>query len=226
MISKTIYQTWKTKKLPSIAEEAANKIRAANPSYKYELYDDVDVFYFLKENYDRDLLAAYESLNAGAAKADLWRYCMLYKRGGIYVDIDSIIFNIQDFVKPEDRAIISREGNRGAFLQWCLMFESGHPILAQVIDDCVFNIKNRVSNSVVYVTAPWAFTAAIKKTVNIEGDLWSMPDEKLNKEQDVCRFYGIDYGEYAKFMHCSQGEKLGWYSESHPYWQQTRVFKD
>ena len=37
------------------------------------------------------MLAAFRALGAGAAKADLWRYCVLYQCGGVYLDLDASI---------------------------------------------------------------------------------------------------------------------------------------
>ena len=34
---------------------------------------------------------AWSTLRAGAAKADLWRYCALYVHGGVYLDLDACI---------------------------------------------------------------------------------------------------------------------------------------
>ena len=47
-----------------------------------------DVFQVLD---DETILKCYDSLNIGAAKADFWRYLILYKTGGIYIDVDSMI---------------------------------------------------------------------------------------------------------------------------------------
>ena len=44
-------------------------------------------FDFIKNNYPVDVLEAFNKLIPGAYKADLWRYCVLYKLGGIYLDI-------------------------------------------------------------------------------------------------------------------------------------------
>ena len=38
-------------------------------------------------NYNQSLGNIYSKLNVGAYKADLWRYCILYIKGGIYLDI-------------------------------------------------------------------------------------------------------------------------------------------
>ena len=42
---------------------------------------------FIKNNFDLDILNAYDILKPGAFKADLWRCCILYIYGGIYLDI-------------------------------------------------------------------------------------------------------------------------------------------
>jgi len=181
MIPKTIYQTWITKNVPQLLrDEITSRILARNPEYEYEFYDDSDIFYFIKENYDNDVLKAYQSLTVGAAKADFWRYLVLYKNGGVYLDLDSdIVVGLDTFIKDDDKAIISREHNAdcGTFLQWCLIFEAGHPILEQTISDCLRNIKDPESawksfgaramhwRSIFHITGPPVFSTAIKKTL-------------------------------------------------------------
>jgi len=39
------------------------------------------------DNFDKDVLEAFHTLKPGAYKSDLWRYCILYKLGGVYLDI-------------------------------------------------------------------------------------------------------------------------------------------
>ena len=82
-----IYQTWFTKNLPPKMKECVDKLKKSNPEFSHHLYDDEDCKTFIKENFDEDVLNAYCNLIPGAFKADLWRYCILYKRGGIYMDI-------------------------------------------------------------------------------------------------------------------------------------------
>ncbi len=60
------------------------------------------------------LLWAYNAINpiCGAAKADIWRYAVLYTFGGAYIDDDSdLIAPLDDVVQPSDRLIISYEKN-------------------------------------------------------------------------------------------------------------------
>lgn len=83
----TIYQTWKTKDLPPKMKECVDKLKRDNPEFDHHLYDDADCRAFIKNNYNSDVVNAYDSLVPGAYKSDLWRYCILYKKGGIYLDI-------------------------------------------------------------------------------------------------------------------------------------------
>eukprot|EP01036_Dinobryon_divergens_P030427 gene30427-39670_t len=57
---------------------------------------------------------AYNVINPliGAARADIWRYCVLYLHGGLYLDDDSDIkVPLDNIVQPNDRLIMSEEGS-------------------------------------------------------------------------------------------------------------------
>jgi mannosyltransferase OCH1-like enzyme len=82
-----IYQTWYTKDLPPGMMQSVIKLRKDNPQFKYNLFDDDDCKNFIKEHFGIKVYDAFENLIPGAYKADLWRYCILFKNGGIYVDI-------------------------------------------------------------------------------------------------------------------------------------------
>ena len=82
-----IFQTWYTKKLPFKMAKTVNEIKDNNKEFEYFLFDDNDCYNFIKDNFSNDVLQAYETLIPSAFKADLWRYCILYFYGGIYLDI-------------------------------------------------------------------------------------------------------------------------------------------
>ena len=68
-----------------------NKIVKENPGFKLEYYSDKGSRDFVENNYDKRVLDAYDKLKPGAYKADLFRYAILYKRGGIYSDLSQTI---------------------------------------------------------------------------------------------------------------------------------------
>jgi hypothetical protein len=206
-IPKIIYQTWKTKELPNEIINIQNEILRINPGYKIELYDDNDIDNFIKNNFDNTIYNAFNKLNVGAAKADFWRYLILYKNGGIYLDIDSNILKpIDEIIEKNDLAVISREGCHPYFLQWLLIFTKNHLILKNVIDYCVYNIMNETTSDIINLTGPGVFTKAINNTMLDYYDkkkinLYYEKDEDLNKYIIKCKFYGIDYNHYAEYSH-------------------------
>jgi hypothetical protein len=51
------------------------------------LFNDADCRNFIVREYPPDVLMAYDRLIPTAFKSDLWRYCVLYKYGGVYLDV-------------------------------------------------------------------------------------------------------------------------------------------
>lgn len=68
-------------------KKCVKQLKADNPEFKHHLYDDNECRKFIEKNFDSNILNAYDKLIPGAYKADFWRYCILYKKGGIYMDI-------------------------------------------------------------------------------------------------------------------------------------------
>ena len=208
MIPKVIYQTWKTKNIPYISKKNIKKMKKLNPDYEFKLYDDNDILDFIKDEYDERTLKAYKKLTIGAAKADFFRYLILYKKGGIYLDLDSeITKNLDDLIKDRE-AVISREGTRSYFCQWLMIFCKGHPILKKIIDITIDNVlKNYKKLDTCLLTGPWGpYTEGINEVVNIK-NLWEEDDDFINNilqnnEDNILKktfFFKTDYDKYANF---------------------------
>jgi len=143
VIPLNIFQTWHTKTLPPLMYNAVNKIKLINPKFKYCLYDDNDCREFIKNNFPEDVLYAYDTLIPGAYKADLWRYCILYKEGGIYVDIKYKPFNNFKFINltEGEHWVLDIDG-QGIYNALIVCKPENH-ILLQAIRQIVENVKNR-----------------------------------------------------------------------------------
>ena len=164
-IPKIIHQTFKTSKLPFITRWHIYNFKRKNPDYKYEFYDDERIESFFLQEYEPHVLETYKKLNIGAAKADMFRYAVLFKRGGIYVDIDSGMNDTLDsFIKPDDKAIITLEGHPSLYAQWALIYEAGHPFLKRTLEKIIENISlNKYPNDIHKMTGPSVYTEAIKE---------------------------------------------------------------
>ncbi len=104
-----IYQTWHTKDLPPKMRECVEKLKKANPEFTHHLYDDNDCREFIKNNFDSDVLEAFDDLIPGTFKGDLWRYCILYKKGGIYLDIKYEVVDNFKLIELVDKEYFIKE---------------------------------------------------------------------------------------------------------------------
>ena len=81
------YTTWHTNELPPKMQSNFDSLCENNPEIQFELFDEEKCRNFIEDNYDKDVLDAYDKLVPSSYKSDLWRYCVLFRLGGIYIDI-------------------------------------------------------------------------------------------------------------------------------------------
>jgi mannosyltransferase OCH1-like enzyme len=188
-IPKNIFQTISNKKdINDGIQKNIEYLRAENPEYKYVLFDENDCIDFIKKNYNKDILDTYLLINPnyGPARADLFRYLLMYKYGGIYLDIKSSCNTpLSDIIKDDTKYILahwSHKGHRssnllnnfyGEFQQWHIICIPQHPFLKRVIETVIDNIKKYNINKdgvgkdmVLNITGPIAYTKAILPIIN------------------------------------------------------------
>lgn len=197
-IPKTIIQTYKTSRLPWLTRWHINKMKRLNPGYSYKFFDDKGICDFIAAEYGQDMLAIYNILAIGAAKADFFRYAYLYKKGGIYLDIDSqLTGKLDSIISPDDHAIISLEGHLEFYVQWALLYEPEHPFLKRTLEIISANIlDNRYPHDVHRMTGPAAYTQAIKECLATSPPI-------------PYREMGIDYDNKFRFSY--PGSKIALY---------------
>ena len=90
-----------------------NKTIDENPGFKIEYYSDKGSREFVKNNFNKRVLDTYDKLIPGAYKAELFRYCILYKRGGIYSDLSqNFLLPLEDFIDFEnDNLVLVKDRN-------------------------------------------------------------------------------------------------------------------
>ena len=210
MIEKNIFQCYWNRSGNPLINDLINKHKSMNPDYNYYLYDDKDMDVFVNKHYNGEISECYNKLNITVAKADFWRYLVLYKYGGIYLDMDSSIEKpLNELIKEEDQAIISAEGNPNLYVQWGLIFSKEHRILKKTIELICNNIKNnRYPNNILKMTGPSVYTEAINgihmelfNNIINHQDIKRNTDIKYKINNISYRLYGIDFGSYFKFKH-------------------------
>ncbi len=189
-LPKTIYQTYKTSRLPALTRWHIWRMRKRNPSYAYEFYDDVRADKFIQDEFGPEIYELYNRINIGASRADFFRYAVLYKKGGVYLDIDSLFLKkLDEIIMPGDRAIISLGSHRKNYIQWALFFEAGHPFLQKTLELMINNLKeNRYPYDVHRMTGPTVYSEAIRQCLEMAPDI-------------EYRETGVDYDGKLKFSY-------------------------
>jgi hypothetical protein len=101
-IPKILFQTISDKTL--IPPKVWTNIKQFAPNYDHRVFDDKESVAFLKDNYPPEVVQLYNAFETGAFKADLFRYCILYKFGGVYLDIKT------ELIMPLDDILIYNGG--------------------------------------------------------------------------------------------------------------------
>ncbi|MCI5561289.1 MAG: hypothetical protein MR396_07930 [Phocaeicola sp.] len=185
-IPKCIYQTFRQKEgLPEELQANIDELCLHNPNWEYHLYDDDDIIEFIQKEYGDQVLSYYQRISReyGAARADFFRYLLMYRCGGVYLDIkSSAILPLDDILMSEDRYILSHWDNepgrryeafgrfkelsailpRGEYQQWHIISVSGHPFLRAVILRVMENIDNY---------HPWKHGVGLYGTLRTTGPL-------------------------------------------------------
>lgn len=175
MIPKHIIQTYsKLDRLPEQALVESELFLRINRDYHHTIYEDHEIDSYVNDCYDGDIVTAYSSLKSVVAKTDFWRYLILYREGGIYMDIDAtIICSLSDFFEDTDSGLITSEPFKNLYAQWALAFTAGHPVLEQVIAVVTKNVITRRYPTVHATTGPVAYSSGITKYFN------RFPDKKV-----------------------------------------------
>jgi mannosyltransferase OCH1-like enzyme len=139
-----IFQTWHTKDLPPKMREIVESLKSQNPRFKHYLFDDNDCREFIRKHFDHEVLNAYDSLIPGAYKADLWRYCVLYIHGGIYLDIKLNCINGFKLIELTEKNHLVRDRLGKLSIYNALMAcQKGSPFLWKAIYRIVINVNKR-----------------------------------------------------------------------------------
>lgn len=148
--------------LPPELHDNLLRLRALNPRWEHRVFGDADVLEYAGRHYGPAVLEALHRIapGYGVVRADLFRYLVVYREGGVYLDIKSGLRRpLDEVLRPDDAFLLSQWRNRlgephagwglhpelaripgGEFQQWHVAAAPGHPFLAQVIRRVVANI--------------------------------------------------------------------------------------
>lgn len=163
-----IHQTYYSRDLELDIYQTCMTIKNMNPEYNYYFYTDDDCREYIQREYPPEYLKAYDMVIPGAYKADVFRYLLLYREGGVYMDCkSSTMVALRDFIPKNATFAVFRDRPEGALLNSFMAVTPGHPIVKKVIDMTISNIlQQKYNNNSLDITGPQTLGRAFNVTIN------------------------------------------------------------
>jgi hypothetical protein len=121
-----------------------------NSGWEYRFYTDMDAKQYILKNFPPRFVDAFDALIPGAYKADLFRYLVLMKEGGVYADVDIMLDTTLDtFITPSMSFFAPRDvvGDYAGepFCLWNGLIGAapGHPFIVRAVERLVNLILER-----------------------------------------------------------------------------------
>ena len=120
-----------------------------NPEWQVRVYNDEDAHAFVRDEFPTRVASAYEQLSSNVERADFFRYLIVLRYGGVYVDMDIECRRpFDDVIGPRDLLVAGWEMGFSSFeraarsgyarqmqiLQWTFAAAPGHPALSRIVD--------------------------------------------------------------------------------------------
>lgn len=200
--------------------------QSISPDLIYNFADDEQIKKYIKANFSNRIYSCYMRLLCGAAKADFYRYCVLYNEGGIYSDIDiKPIVPLEQYIYYSPVVVVDDQyGLYNAFIAT----EPKHQLFKKCIEQVCQNIEQGVNNggdglAVTRLCGPRMFANVFERHFNtnylrtrhepdyvilhhdIQNQIISYNNEPLLRTQ---RIYECQQRQYDSGEHYTSGMRL------------------
>lgn len=191
-IPKLIHRIWTNKmSMPEVILDNIRDVASSNPGWRQKIYTDDDINDYVSRHYGPEISRAMNSISPKYAvcRADLFRYLVVYREGGVYLDAKSSLKGpLEELIQPDDEFLLSQWGSfgqemfsgygswkelrhipGGEYHQWHIISIPEHPFLKAVITNVLNNISNynpwkvgAGQRGVLRMTGPIAYSMAIQ----------------------------------------------------------------
>ena len=147
IIPLNLYTCWHTQDLPPLMKVNYDLLVKQNPEFNHHFFDENDCIEFIKTNFETDVLDAYNTLVPCAYKADLFRYCILYINGGIYMDVKFKCVNNFKLIALTEKEYFVRDRPKHMIANGLIVSNPKNHILFKCINKIVQNTKTKFYGS-------------------------------------------------------------------------------
>lgn len=207
------YQTWVNHKFGRSHFAEIESFRKRNSDVSFVLFNEEMLNRYMRDSWGHHrIYQIFLDSKFGPMRADIFRYCILYEKGGYYFDISKgCDVSLRSMHNSQSEAVISFEDNyhgwdvsdsvkkkldfpENLVIQWGFGFAKGHPILRRTIDSIVENeadFRGKTfaipKEAILEYTGPRSFTRVVHESIG------SLSNETLTQ-------VGVDFlghGRYA-----------------------------
>lgn len=207
-IPSNVYQTWPDNRAGRSHLVAAAQFQQLNPTFSFQVFTNSDQQDYMHSAYvGEDILRVFSKSYNAVLSADIFRYCILRERGGVYIDFSKQLSTpLLSFTRSDTGIVLSHERNlipeaceiavqpiipnhKHLFVQWCILSESNNPFLNRMLDNIC-----RFSGQYEGIRFPFPKQAIVELTGPI---MWtrSIWDEIAKGQDRDFGIVGFDYGE-------------------------------
>lgn len=169
LIPLTVYQTAESPGVHPLLGKSIQQFRSLNKDLSFVFFDRGARDVYMEEQWsNHPIFDVYRRARFGQMQADIFRYCIVYQRGGYYFDYNKGCgVPLTSLHEPDAEGLITAEPSQvlvfpektvakkllhptHTFGQWAFAFTAGHPILLNAINRIV-EIEPFVRNQVFHV---------------------------------------------------------------------------
>jgi mannosyltransferase OCH1-like enzyme len=175
IIPKKIHQVWIGDSVPDLFQKCIDTIREMNPDYEYKLWtqDDIDEFGLKNRN-------IFDKVDNLGCKSDIFRYEILERHGGIYLDTDFVALKKFDDLLGYELFGGTAYVEKPEVLNGLIGCVPNHP----VISECIHRISKkqprnfgRDAYGVIKFSGPWFFTEVFLDLINEDSNAVILPEK-------------------------------------------------
>jgi len=152
-------QFWDHKPPSEVAELMETwRVGQCAGQFGYERFDDDSADDFIGRYFDRRTLSAFRQCAVPAMKADFFRYCFLFREGGIYADADTeCIASLSDLYRKLERGLLLIR-HKNVANDFIIVKRKKEKLLQYAIERAVENIEAKADTNIWQITGPGIMT--------------------------------------------------------------------
>ena len=130
----TLFVTYTSK--AQVPDKVWAGLRKYASEYDVRFYDDRDCERYIQTHFGARMTKRYRSIRRGAHRADMWRYCALYREGGVYLDIKTVLRrDVWPLFNAHNNVTVLSVVPNTIYQGILAVAEPHHPVLAACIRD-------------------------------------------------------------------------------------------